>query len=425
MKSTVGLRSLRFGAVALSLFLITTPASAQWARVSDIPATQLFSVFASGDTISAGADTAVYVSTDAGASWRRSAKPVAGVTSIQATWMRNGRLYAGTFGQGVRVSDDLGATWQAFNQGLVGGFLDSQLDISDLQVRGDSLYAATSGAGVYARNLAGPGTWVHFGDEFEPNQASNLNDLALGGTRLLASAGSNGAVFRRDPGEADWTISNLDNVGIHAGVQAQSAAWTGTGWVVGAVSGVFRSVAGQEPWTLSSPGLGPIIQTSFATLGHQLFAAFDIIPNVAVMEQSSDDGATWQLMESLPGVFVFELAEVGGDLYAARADGLWRRSTATTAVPIGGGRSPLRFALTGPQPFGDQASLRFDMPEAGTASIQVFDLLGRRAADRIERWWSRGPHEVSLDARRLGPGVYAARLTTAGTSEVVRLVHIR
>jgi hypothetical protein len=44
--------------------------------------------------------------------------------------------------------------------------------------------------------------------------------------------------------------------------------------------------------------------------------------------------------------------------------------------------------------------------------------------DRIEGWWSSGPHEVSLDARRLSPGVYSARLTAAGTSAVVRLVHI-
>lgn len=424
MKPTLGIRSVGLGAVALSLFVATAPASAQFARVVDVPATQLFSVSANGDTIAAGADAAVYLSTNAGATWQRSAAPVSGVTSIQAILMRNGRLYAGTFGQGVHISDDLGATWHPFNEGLVGGILDSQLDIADFALRGDNLYAATAGAGVYVRSLAGPGTWSLFGSALEPNQASNVNSLALGGSRVLAMAGSNGQVFYQDPGDVDWAISNLDNVGIHAGLQAYTATFTGTGWVVGTPFGVFRSLAGQEPWALSGLGLGPIDWAAFATQGQHLFAAFDI-PTGAVFEDSDDDGATWQNPESLPGVFVKQMVLVGNDLYAARGDGLWRRSIATASVPIATAPGALGFALAGAQPFRDQARLRFDMPAAGTASIEVFDVLGRRAGDRIDGWWSSGPHEVSLDARRLGPGVYAARLMAAGTSEVVRLVHVR
>lgn len=423
--SADNLRSLGFGAMVLGLLAVAAPASAQWTRVTEIPAAQMFSVWANGDTIAAGADTAVYVSTNAGASWSRSAKPVAGVTSVQAVWIRNGRLYAGTFGQGAHVSDDLGATWSAFNQGLVGGILDSQLDLVDFQVRGSDLYAATAGAGVYARSLAGPGAWQHFGEEFEPNQASNVNSLALGGTRLLASAGSNGMVFIRDPGDPEWTVSNLDNIGVHAGLQAMTAAWTGAAWVVGTNSGLFLSVAGQEPWTRVDLGFGPLFWTTFATQGGHLFGAFDlsIVPAV-VMEESDDDGATWQNEEVFPGVFVKDLAVSGDNLYAARGDGLWRRPIGTVSV-VDGGHIGLRFALAGPQPFGDQARLRFDLPVAGPASIEVFDLLGRRTGDRIEGWWSSGPHEVSLDARRMSPGVYAALLTAEGTHEVVRLVHVR
>lgn len=420
---TIDLRSLRFDLAALSLLFVATTAWAQFERVDDIPATDVFSVRANGDTIAAGVDTAIYVSTDAGKHWTRSAKPADGVTSIESIWIRNQRLYVATFGQGVFVSDDLGMTWQSFNQGLVGGLFDSQLDVSDLQARGDSLYAATFGAGVYVRGLAGPSAWQPFGGAFELNQAPNVNDLALGGSRLLASAGSNGEVFDRDPGDLDWTISSLSNVGTH-GLQAQTAAWTGTGWVVGTVSGVFRSVAGSEPWTLVGLRLGMVNWTAFATQGHHLFAAFDLA-NQVVMGQSEDDGATWQMLETFPGAFVFDLAMSGNVLYAARADGLWRRSAATLSVPIGASPKHLQFALAGPQPFGDRATLRFSMPEAGTVSIEVFDVLGRRAIDRVEEWWSSGPHEVVLDARSLPPGVYAARLTGAGTSEVVRLVHVR
>jgi hypothetical protein len=345
---------------------------------------------------------------------------------IDAVRIRNHRLYAGTFGQGVFISDNLGTTWQAFNQGLVGGILNSQLDVADLQVRGDSLYAATLGAGVYVRNLTGAGTWSHFGEEFEPNQASNVEALAVGGNRLLAAAGGNGTVFFRDPGDADWTQSFLDNIGLHPGFQASAPAWTGTGWVV-AVSagrGVFRSTLGQEPWTFVNLNIGLLNHSAMAVRGHRLFGAFDIVNN-AVIEQSGDDGATWQVLDVLPNAFVFRMAMSGTDLYAGRLDGLWRRSTATVSVPGGGASSGLRFALAGPQPVADDVRLSFELPEAGSASIEVFDVTGRRTGEPVQQSMSAGPHEVSVNARSLSPGIYQARLTAGGRQEVVRLVRVR
>jgi hypothetical protein len=92
------------------------------------------------------------------------------------------------------------------------------------------------------------------------------------------------------------------------------------------------------------------------------------------------------------------------------------------------GRAPshtLGFAQAGPQPFADRTRLRFDLAEPGFASIEVFDIQGRSTGDRIEEWWSSGRHEVPLDARRLPPGVYTARLTADGRGETVRLVHVR
>jgi hypothetical protein len=409
---------------ALIALCASTPAAAQWAQVADVPTTQLFSLWAGGDTLAAGADTAVYISTNAGGTWHATSKPVAGVTSIQAVRVRNGRLYAGTFGQGVQVSDDLGASWQAFNQGLVGGILDTQLDIVALEVRGDSLYAATAGAGVYVRGFAPAGTWQHFGDTFEPNQASNVNDLARGGARLLALAGSNGQVFRHDPGDPDWTISNLDNHGIHAGLTPFTAIHTSTAWVVGSNLGIFTSTAGEEPWTRTDVGLGPLNWTPLATDGSRIFAAFDIAPGV-IIEQSDDNGLTWQELDGFAGVFVKSLALVGGELYAARGDGLWRNAVALANVPPTAAPGALRLAMAGPQPFTDRARLRFELPAAGAATLEVFDVSGRRVLEQVRGSWTAGEHVVAVESRSLAPGVYAARLTSAGSSATLRLVHVR
>jgi len=407
---------------ALALLLAASPAAAQWTRVLEVPDTDMFSVWAGGDTVAAGGDSLVHLSTDGGATWKTTAKVAAGVVSVQGVVVRDGRLYAGTYGQGVFVSDDLGDSWVAYNQGLSGGIFGTHNFLSDLMAHGDSLYASTAGAGVYVRNLKSGG-WTHFGEQFEPNQSSNTNDIAAGDSRLLVSAGFNGTVFHRDPGDADWTLSWLDNTGILPGLAALSAAWNGAGWVVGSNIGVFTNPAGENPWTFVDVGHGSLFSAAFATRGRQLFAAFGTGPTTFI-ERSDDDGATWELLDQQDFTFVYHLATVGTQLYAARADGLWRRSTVTVSVPSGGVRQP-GFAIAGAQPVRGAVRFRLDLPEAGSARIEVFDVAGRRAAEPIEGLRPAGRHEVAFDAGRLAPGVYSARLTANGRVASVRFVRVR
>lgn len=413
--------SLRSCIVAIALIAAASPAAAQWTRVTALPATDVFSIWSSGDTIVAGMDTVVYVSINAGASWKRSAKVPAGVTENLAVLMRNGRIYAGSRGQGVFVSDDLGDSWLGFNQGLVGGIFDTQLDIRALMARGDSLYAATGGAGVWVRNLAGVGTWSHYGELPGDNTSGTVDDVAASDTRLVACASANGSIYSRDRGGPQWTQGFLEG-GFHAGLEPQAAAWTGHGWVVGSNGGLFRSDSGLGPWTPTLQ-IVPTFLVSFALRGRDLFAQVGN-GSGTLIEFSGDDGATWQELENQSRVFTYKIAINGSELYAARLDGLWHRSTATTSVadvPAGG----LRFSIAGPQPVGDDVHFQFVLPEPGPASIEVFDAAGRRASSRLQGSWSVGLHEVSWSARDLGPGVYLARLHTGVGQRVVRLIRVR
>ena len=401
------------------------PASAQWIRVGALPARDVFSVRSLKDTIVASVDTAVFVSTDAGATWRQSSKPATGVI-INAVLMLNHRLYAGTFGQGafpsnkgVFVSDDLGTTWQAFNQGLVGGILDSQLDIDDFEVQGDNLVLATAGAGVWVRRISIPDTWHLFGDVFEPNQAANVNDLALGNDRLFACAGNNGQAFDRDPGALDWTVSTFANGPLVPGMTAESAFWTGDRWVVGTNSGVLLSPTGQDAWTVSSTAFTGMKWSTFAQVGRALFIGSNALNNFS-LSSSSDDGNIWSPIETTLNTFGYRLALQGTQLYAARSDGLWFRSVAgTVSVGDDGGRG-LAFALASGQPVHESARFRFELPRADAVSIEFFDVAGRCAAHRIAGLWDAGAHDVSLDTRAMAPGVYLARLTAAGASRTAR-----
>jgi photosystem II stability/assembly factor-like uncharacterized protein len=142
--------SLSAGAL-FALFPFAAPAGAQWTRVPQVPASDVFSVAATGDTLAAGQDSTVSLSTDGGVTWRRSATVAPGLFSIDSVLVHNGRLHAGTDRQGVFVSDDLGVSWTGYSQGLVGlGSLATAELISD----GDNLYLATIGGSAWVRNLA-------------------------------------------------------------------------------------------------------------------------------------------------------------------------------------------------------------------------------------------------------------------------------
>src|SRR5262245_3969916 len=233
-----------------------TPASAQWARVTAVPAKDVHSITANGDTLAATQDSVVYVSTNAGATWKRSALVAPNLNFVSTALVHNGRLYAGTDRSGVFVSDDLGSTWSGFSQGIAGL---GALDIVNVMLFNGSLYAATVGGGAWTRSL-GAGTWTHFGNQLEAFSAGNMQFITSGGSRLFATGGFNGTVFFRDPGQPDWTVSLLFNDHFAPGLAPLTAIWTGTRWVVASNIGIFHSTSGQEPWAFVDYGfISPIL----------------------------------------------------------------------------------------------------------------------------------------------------------------------
>jgi hypothetical protein len=144
-----------------------------------------------------------------------------------------------------------------------------------------------------------------------------------------------------------------------------------------------------------------------------------------VIEQSDDDGATWQVLDVQPQVLVYKLGTAGAELYAGRRDGLWRRSAATTSVPGRGASGGLHFALMGPQPVANVVRFHFELSEAGEASIEFFDIACRRAADTARQSWSAGAHELSWSTGSLSVGIYEARLTAGAQRAAGRLICVR
>ena len=407
----------------LGALVVASRADAEWTQVPGVPNTTLNSLWVKGDTIAVGSDDTVYVSTNAGASFLPSAKVQPGAQEIREIMMRNGRLYAASRFQGMFISDDLGASWSSFNQGLTGGFANSQFDIIDMVNVGDNLYLATEGDGAWVRNLTS-GTWQRFGEIFGPAQATNMSMIAAGNGRLLSGGGFNGTAFFRDAGDPDWTQTLMFNDRLAPGLAILTAIWTGARWVVGTNIGAFLSPNGDVPWTLSDPGAGHSLFTvSFAMHGPDLFANFGAFSSDFMV--SHDQGESWELLDVV-SVPITGLAVRGNTLFASRFDGLWTWPLANVASVPPPVRAPrLGFAIAGAQPVRDVVKFHFELPAAGRASIEVFDVTGRRVGPSVDGSFAAGLNEVAFDARALAPGVYHARLSAGAETRTARLVRVR
>jgi flagellar hook assembly protein FlgD len=83
-----------------------------------------------------------------------------------------------------------------------------------------------------------------------------------------------------------------------------------------------------------------------------------------------------------------------------------------------------------PNPARSATTITFDVVEAGNASLEVFDLAGRRVRTLYDGPADAGAHEISwnLDddaGRPVPPGVYLYRLESGGESTYRRLVTAR
>src|SRR5262249_24234752 len=83
-----------------------------------------------------------------------------------------------------------------------------------------------------------------------------------------------------------------------------------------------------------------------------------------------------------------------------------------------------------PSPFRDRTAFVVQLPDAGLASLRVYDLLGRCVRTLMDGKQQAGEYRVTWDGRDSGgrsmaTGVYFARLSTASGVRVRRIVRLR
>jgi subtilisin family serine protease len=90
----------------------------------------------------------------------------------------------------------------------------------------------------------------------------------------------------------------------------------------------------------------------------------------------------------------------------------------------------LQFLPNYPNPFSDQTTLEYVLPDPAAVRLAVYDVLGRQVRVLVDQKQEAGRHTVQWDGhdesgRRMASGVYLARLVVDGTTQVRKMTFVR
>jgi hypothetical protein len=262
-------------------------------------------------------------------------------------------------GDGVPLSSGPGGTLPSILADGAGGALVSWVDFSQFP---------TSQMDVRAQRISSSGAlqWAASGVavcDFAGNQSFPV----------MTTDGAGGAIVT-------WSDYRVD--GVNADVYARRVTATGTVLWSPATKGTPVSTAASTQYL-------PMIAT-------------DGSGGAIVAWQDTRDGTT--------------------DIYAQRIFSDGGLGGGSVGVPIETPES-LTLSLVGPNPArSGQLPLRFSLGSGGPASLELFDVAGRRISARALEGFGPGTHTIDLgEGQRLGPGLYLVRLRQGDGASVVRV----
>jgi uncharacterized protein (TIGR03437 family) len=173
-------------------------------------------------------------------------------------------IYAGTAGQGIFRSSDLGQTWEPINQGI------TNFNVTSLAGNGQLIYAGTTSA-VF-RSVNGGTSWTQVND-------LGISSIATGSNEAVYTGFRNPCGLARSPdGSRFWVLQRpLQETCVTALFSTSDGTYAFTN------TGVFREVGSNEPWQKISDLAGV---TSIVDW-------YAVVPGKGVYK-SDDQGRTWK-----------------------------------------------------------------------------------------------------------------------------------
>jgi hypothetical protein len=78
-----------------------------------------------------------------------------------------------------------------------------------------------------------------------------------------------------------------------------------------------------------------------------------------------------------------------------------------------------------PNPFDQQTTIQYAIPERAPVELKVFDMCGREVAQLVNQTQDAGTYSVNLNAASsaLSPGIYYGRLRAGNNSKSLKIIY--
>ena len=394
-------------------------------------------------------------------SWAPVSFPVQNIAIDAIAVDSHDRLYAGTEGQGIFRSTDLGSSWDSAGL-LYYNFTSIVFDTSDI------VYVATD-LGLFRSEDHGL-SWVRADSSMEDKTvkalAFNQSSVLFAGN--VAPGGNTGKILRSTDEGASWEDLTTVPNGCHAlavsrvgtvlastgGVKLRS---TDDGITWNEITGINSAVlcfasdssgdiyaggtgfGGGNLWKSSDDGVTWFVKSDGLPTDYNYWISsicvtgtgevFLGISNGGGVWRSTDYASSWVSTSSnLGDMRVTELAiSKDGYLFAGTLTGIWKTDSPVTSVSEGPRDIPfvITLAQNYPNPFNPSTAIRYTLPGRSHVTLAVFNALGQLVATLVAGEMDAGDHEVKFDASHLPSGVYLYSLQAGDGVQVRRALLVK
>ena len=340
----------------------------------------------------------IYYSTNNGVDWTQSSLNNLTVTSFT---VNGGNIYAGTTTNGLYFSSNNGNSWapSTLNTGLV----------LSLMSKDNSIYAGTN-SGIFKSTNNGT-SWFQ---TFITNDS--VYSMASNGNYIFA--GSNNSLRRSTNNGANWSlVLNLNH-------RYTSLTCNGSYVFAGTLDGIYRSSDNGSTWYRSYDiGYTPIY--AMTKYGNNIIAG----TKKGVL-LTTNNGTNWldknQGFSLTPSIKSFLISN--NYIFAGTSFSIWRRlindviyvNQISEYIP-----STYNLKQNYPNPFNPSTNIMYQVKNAGTVKISVFDIQGKEIETLVNEKQSPGTYEVTFDGSKYTSGVYFYKITTGEYSETKKMLMIK
>lgn len=381
-----------------------------------------------------------------GGSWSNVCSFGAGEIVYSLAYGSDGSIYAGTWGGKIYKSTNNGTSWTVINAGMnvsfiwslniSGGYIFAATeqgvykfngttwtlttlagkDVHALVSYNGTIYAATWGFGIYKSTDNGS-SWIQINSGLNGFLAIQSLTVYNGG---IYAGTSGGGVFKCTNG-TDWTKLGCGYTAIWSMASTSSAVLAGTYG-----DGLYRSLDGGLSWTKTSLNISFVYSIS-VNLSGKIYVS-SLTNGVFT---STDNGATWNSI-GMDGYGVSSLlvSTTTNNVYVGTKEGKMFMTNAGTnnATAIEENNAlPTEFKLEQnyPNPFNPTTKIQFAVPQAGSYTLKVYNVLGQEVAELMNKELQAGVHTVNFDATKLASGMYIYRLNGSSVNMTKKMILIK